>query len=262
VNGLIGWFARNSVAANLLMILVIVAGLVTLGSLKLEVFPEVGTLMVGQGATAHTHVTRLADFAPVVEARVEIVLVGASGEQVFGADRADRPGIFGIEIVPSAPGEVDVFFRIHDAEGMEEIRGGRVHVGSAEEPGLLVRAPAPRGGSDGGEPLSFLKEQQWKSSFATAWVREGRLAGSVAGLATVRPPAGGESTVTSPMDGVVQPASSGRWPFVGLRIERGMPLFRVVPMVAAERSLATLEAELSTRSTELEAARPRLTRLE
>jgi len=230
---------------------------------RFEVFPEVNALVAGQAAVAHTHVTRLADFAPVVEARVEIILAGPAGEQVFAAERADRPGIFAIEVVPAETGEADLLFRIHDSEGTEEIRGGRVRIGTAESPGSLVRAPAPRGSSDGGEALSFLKEQQWKSAFGTAWVREGRLSRSVSGLATVRPPAGGESTVTSPMDGVVQPpAGPGRWPFVGLRVDRGSPLFRVVPVVAPERSLAALEAELSTLAAELGTARARFARLQ
>ena len=38
--GLIDWFARNSVAANLLMVLTIVGGLLTAFTLKQEVFPE------------------------------------------------------------------------------------------------------------------------------------------------------------------------------------------------------------------------------
>lgn len=230
---------------------------------RFEVFPEVETLVAGQGSMAHTHVTHLADFSPLVEGKVEIVLVGPSSEQVFAADRPARPGIFAIEVRPSQTGEADLLFRIHDPEGTEEIRGGRVRVGTAAEPGSLLRAPAPGGGSSGGEPLSFLKEQQWKSVFATTWVQEGRLARSFAGLATFRPPAGGVSSVTAPVDGVVQPAAGFRsWPFVGLRVERGSRLFRVVPRVAPERSLATLEAELATLEAELETARARRVRLE
>ena len=236
---------------------------VTVWGERFEVFPEVDALVAGQVSMAHTHVTRLADFAPLVEGKVEIVLRSASGEQVFAAFEPTRPGIFAIEVVPSRAEEADLLFRIEDSEGIEEIRGGRVRVGTADEPGSPVRLPLPRGGSDGGESLSFLKEQQWKSVFATAWVRQGRLARSVAGLATFRPPAGGESAVTSPIDGVVKLAASSRsWPFVGLHVDKGTPLFRVVPLVAPERSLASLESELSTLATELEAARARRGRLE
>ena len=40
--------------------------------------------------------------------------------------------------------------------------------------------------------MSFLKEQQWRTEFATAPVREGTLAESVSGPAQVKPAAGGE----------------------------------------------------------------------
>lgn len=229
---------------------------------RFEVFPEVEPLLAGEVAVAHTHVTRLDGFAPLVDGAVEIVLAGPAGERAFEADRPVRPGIFAVEIEPERAGDFELVFRVRDSDGSEEIRGGRVRVGAAGKPGGLLVAPAPKGGSDGGEPLAFLKEEQWRSDFATAWVRPGLLARSVSGLARVRPPAGGESTVTAPVDGVVQPPPRSRsWPFVGLPVDRGDALFRVVPLVSMDRSLAALEAELATLTTELETARARRSRL-
>jgi multidrug efflux pump subunit AcrB len=46
MNGLISWFARNRVAANLLMIVIVVSGLFTIFTLRKEIFPEVDTDMV------------------------------------------------------------------------------------------------------------------------------------------------------------------------------------------------------------------------
>ncbi|MEM9233180.1 MAG: efflux RND transporter permease subunit, partial [Pseudomonadota bacterium] len=40
MNGLIGWWARNSVAANLLMILILIAGLMQFTQLEREEFPS------------------------------------------------------------------------------------------------------------------------------------------------------------------------------------------------------------------------------
>jgi RND family efflux transporter MFP subunit len=234
---------------------------VTAWGTRYEIFPEVEPLVAGETAVAHTHVTRLEGFAPLVEGEVEIVLSGPSGEQVFVAKRPVRPGIFAVEIEPGSPGTFDLAFRIRGPEGPEAIAGGQVRVGPAEEPGGLVSSPAVPPGSDGGEPLTFLKEQQWRTDFATAWVAAGELARSTSGLARVRPPAGGETSLTSPVGGVLRPASRV-WPFVGLRVDRGNALFLVVPHVAAERSLATLEAELATLAAELETARARLSRLE
>jgi multidrug efflux pump subunit AcrB len=44
--GILGWFASNHVAANLLMLIIIVAGLISIFSAKLEVFPELSLDML------------------------------------------------------------------------------------------------------------------------------------------------------------------------------------------------------------------------
>jgi RND family efflux transporter MFP subunit len=232
---------------------------------RYEVFPEVDPLVAGEVAVAHTHVTRLEDFAALAEGRVEIVLSDARGEAVFAAEAA-RPGVFSVELRPERTGLYDLTFRIRDAGapgGGETIRGGQVEVGTTDAPGGLRVAPAPRGGRDGGEPQAFLKEQQWNGTFATAWVRRGTLPASVSGLARLRPPAGGERTVAAPMAGVVlPPGPSGAWPFEGLAVRRGAPLFRIVPLVAPDQSLPALEAAEATLAAELELAQTRRERLE
>ena len=44
--GLLGWFAGNHVAANLLMFLIIASGLLSLLSIKVEFFPEMSMDMI------------------------------------------------------------------------------------------------------------------------------------------------------------------------------------------------------------------------
>lgn len=224
-----------------------------------EVFPEVAPLVAGEAAEAHVHVTVLDGFAPLAEGEVEIVLRGAGGEQVFAAGEAVRPGIFAIDVRPRAAGEADLAFRVRSPAGEEEIRGGRVRVGTAPSPGGVVRAPAPRGARGGGEPAPFLKEQQWQTDFATEWVRQGSLPRAARGLARVRPPAGGEAVVTSPVDGVLQ---ARPWPHAGASVREGEALFRVAPRVATERSLPGLGSEVESLEAELTAARARRDRLE
>jgi len=43
MSGILGWFAKNSVAANLILVFIIVSGLITLSGIKQEVFPELST---------------------------------------------------------------------------------------------------------------------------------------------------------------------------------------------------------------------------
>ena len=40
MKGAISWFARNPVAANLVMIVMLVGGALTYGTIKMELFPE------------------------------------------------------------------------------------------------------------------------------------------------------------------------------------------------------------------------------
>ena len=42
----IAWFARNGVAANLMMVVILVAGVVTMFRVKVEVFPEFSLDMI------------------------------------------------------------------------------------------------------------------------------------------------------------------------------------------------------------------------
>ncbi|MCG8460846.1 MAG: hypothetical protein MI919_31565, partial [Holophagales bacterium] len=223
-----------------------------------EVFPEVEMLVAGQSSEAYVHVTRLEGFTPLSDGAVEIVLSSAAGEQVWSAEAPARPGIFTVRIEPAEPAELELAFRVSSAGIREEIRGGRVRVGTADQPGGLLEAPAPKGGA--GEPNTFLKEEQWQGDLATSWVRRGELPLAVEGLARLQPPAGGEAVLSSPVDGVVHAA--GEWPFPGMGVVRGRPILRIVPRIAADRSLAALEAETASLEIEKTAVSERLDRLE
>lgn len=225
-----------------------------------EIFPEADPLVAGETAVAHTHVTVLDDFSPLTDGTVEVVLRSdTTGDETFRAETPDSPGIFPVEIRPETPGTYDLSFRIASAAGTEEIRAGRVRVGTGEDPGGVAVAPAPRGASAAGEPIPFLKEEQWRADFATDWVRRSALRAGVEGLARIRPPAGGEVRITAPVDGVLR---SDPWPWPGRSVPAGATLFRIVPRTGTDRSLPTLEADVSTLERELATARQRLVRLE
>ncbi|HVS16148.1 MAG TPA: efflux RND transporter periplasmic adaptor subunit [Thermoanaerobaculia bacterium] len=223
-----------------------------------EVFPEVDPLVAGGVAVAHTHVTVLDGFAPLERGRVEIVLGGDGDEQVFAATESVRPGIFQVELRPDRAGERELRFRVSSPAGEEEIPGGRVRVGSDESPGGIAVAPAPRGATEAGEPVPFLKEEQWRSDMSTGWVRRGTFARAIEGQGRVRAPAGGETTLTAPLAAVLDTRG---WPYPGLEVDAGAILFRLAPRVAVDRSLPALEAALAELEAELAAARARQGRL-
>ena len=88
VRGLIGWFARNHVAANLLMFAIIIGGLTSLFTLKKESFPEVASKAITievpfrGGAPEEVErgvVLRIEDAIDAIEGIVEITSTAAEG---------------------------------------------------------------------------------------------------------------------------------------------------------------------------------------
>jgi cobalt-zinc-cadmium efflux system membrane fusion protein len=220
-----------------------------------EIFPEIDPLVAGETADSHTHVTALADFSPLETGEVAIVLRDpAGGEEVFRSNQAKRPGIFAIQVSPKKAGEFDLLFRVDAAPGREEIAGGRVRVGDAASPGGLVAPPTLTAAAEqaattaGGEEISFLKEQQWKTPFATAWTVAGELAATQVAPARVVSRPGGDRRITAPADGIVQAAP---FPHAGLGVSTGAVLFALTPRLDPERSLAALEGELASAEAEL-----------
>lgn len=230
---------------------------------RFEVFAEVEPLVEGATAASHTHVTVLAGFSPLKEGVVTAVLRDAAGaEEAFRQDQAKRDGIFSVNLRPTRRGEYALAFRIEGPAGSEEVAAGRVRVGSRETPGGLIEPPAASPHHDGQGATgatAFLKEQQWRTEFATAWVALGALRTSVAGPGRIRPVAGGEILLTAPVDAVVL---AEPWPYAGLGRARGDTVARLTPRVATDRSLSELAADEAEAGNELDLARARLDRLE
>ncbi|NOT32796.1 MAG: efflux RND transporter periplasmic adaptor subunit [Candidatus Eisenbacteria bacterium] len=213
---------------------------------RYEIFAEADPLAVGETAKSHTHVTILDGFAALTEGVVSAVLIDSTGaSSVFTQPKALRPGIYSIEIKPKTEGVFALVFRIESAAGTEEIPSGRVQVGSHDRPGGLVEAPPPpavtsAAAATGGDPVGFLKEQQWRIPFMTAWAEPGSLRASVSGPARIRPAAGGEAVLTAPLDGVVVPS---RRLHVGLAVARGGTVVELRPRAGSGRSFAEIESQ-------------------
>ncbi len=233
---------------------------VTAWSEHYELFAETEPLVAGRAAHAHAHLTYLPDFSALGAGSVAGVLRGPDGERSFVAPAPVRPGIFSVVLEPARPGTYELAFRVDNEKASEEIAAGKVRVGDEASPGGLVEAPAgaPDEGAATGEPVAFLKEQQWRTEFATEWAREGSVRRGLRAPGRVRPASGGEATVTAPVDGLI---SAERWPHAGLDVPRGAPLFVLTPRVVADQSLAGLRAAVTELESELGVAQARVDRL-
>lgn len=236
---------------------------VTAWSGHYEVFAETAPLVAGREAASHAHFTWLPDFSALNEGSVTGILRGEDGrEESFTAPQPLRAGIFRVVFKPSREGEYDLVFRVRAKGRSEDIQSGRVRVGREASPGGLIERPAgaPDEAAAGAPPTGFLKEQQWRTAFATDWVRSGTVRQSLRAPGKVLPAAGGEAILTAPVDGVV--GAARQWPHAGLGVERGHPLFTLAPRMPEERSLSEYSADAAALEAELVAARARLGRLQ
>lgn len=217
-----------------------------------EIFAEVEASAAVQDPPWVVHVTVLDGFAPLAEGEVEVRFRSASGTTAGGIGHLQRPGVFRLSfpLPPAREGELE--FAVRGFLGPEVVSAGAVRL-----------APHPDGPDDQNHDqrgeITFFKEQQWRTPFATARAAVGLLPRAVRGPALVGAAAGNEVELTSPVDGVV---TARRWPFVGQQIHRGEALLAVTPRVAPERSLAELEAAVVELEGQHATASSRLRRLE
>ncbi len=232
---------------------------VTAWAQHFELFPEIDPLVAGQVAGAHVHVTVLKGFQAATEGSVTVVLTSPKGvEEHFNSIVAVRPGIFNVEILPATTGERQLHFLIEVDGVRETIPGGTVRVGTEDAPGGLVEPAHALPQVAGGETVDFLKEQQWRTGFATQWAQMGALRSSVTGPARVQPPSGGEVVLTAPVDGVVRASD---WPFTGQSVAASTSLLSLIPTTSA-RSLAEIEASVQELQALADVATARCERLE
>jgi multidrug efflux pump subunit AcrB len=94
--GVLGWFASNHVAANLLMLLIIVSGLLAIFSTKLEVFPELTLDMIN--ITVPYRGASPADVEEGVCLRVEEAIAAVDGVKRITSSAGEGAGLTIVEV--------------------------------------------------------------------------------------------------------------------------------------------------------------------
>ena len=135
--GLIGWFVRNPVAANLLMLVLLVGGAVSASNLRSQVFPTItpGTVVVTvpyPGATP-------AEVEEGITRRVEEAVLGIDGVKRVSSTASENVGTITIETSDFADRQT-----VKDDVESAVDRISRFPPENAEQP--IVAAPKPTGG--------------------------------------------------------------------------------------------------------------------
>lgn len=229
---------------------------VTVWGEKTELFMEYEPLVVGRESRFAAHLTTISDFKAVTDGVLTLKIRSKDGTSLDArANSPASPGIFRFTMKPTHPGPCHLSLHYH-GQGIEETIDGGECVFFESTSAALAGLPQE---TESGK-ISYTKEAQWKTEFASAPVQKRALQPSVRAAGEIRPVSGGEAAITAPARGRISiPANS---PLPGTRIHKGQILATLSPYLQSGNDRASLEAEVQTAEAELSALRSQLSRLE
>ncbi|MHB1429830.1 MAG: efflux RND transporter periplasmic adaptor subunit [Rhodocyclaceae bacterium] len=221
-----------------------------------ELFVEFPALIAGQAATFVAHFTQLADFKPVAQGKLTVVLAGENGaEERFFADVSAVPGIFKPNVTPKTSGERELTLIVDTPSGTLTHELGPVTVHADAK-----AAAAAHGTHAEDSAITFTKEQQWKIDFATVEADKGLVRAAVTATGTLKGVPDGEAQIVAPAAGILR--ASGAFPRIGQTVKKGQVLALLTPRLGGESDQATLEAAAGKARIGLEQARRERERME
>ncbi|MCY1076665.1 efflux RND transporter periplasmic adaptor subunit [Archangium lansingense] len=227
----------------------------------LELFMEYPAFVVGQPSPLVAHFTDARDpngFHVVTKGRVTATLRYADGsEERFVAEKLLRDGIFKPEVRPTKAGEGMLTLRLEGEQVSGTVDVGKVVVHPTVA-GAVAAAPPEAVGE---ATVGFLKEQQWKTQYATAPAEPRVLQGGVRANGELKPVAGQFAELSAPVAGRI--SVGDKVVHLGQRVRKGEVLVRLLPTSSASGTdLASLEMEAARARAELGLAEREVKRAE
>ncbi|MGH7787629.1 MAG: efflux RND transporter periplasmic adaptor subunit [Candidatus Binatia bacterium] len=220
-----------------------------------ELFVEFPALVVGLESPFAAHLTTLPDFQPLTAGRVAVVLTAANGaEERFETSTPSVPGIFRPVAKPAAAGERSLAIEVATGDGVERHDLGTVRI---VEHAADVKARADAADAE----ITYLKEQQWRTEFATAAIGERTLRLAVAANGTIRARTDGEAQVDAPVAGRLL-ARGSAFPRLGMDVRRDQVLAAIAPRLGTDVDVASLDLALQQAGIASDLARRERQRLE
>lgn len=224
---------------------------------RTELFVEFDALAKGAESPFAAHVTRLSDFKPLATGSVTAILSeGGAPEERFTANAPSVPGIFRPVAKPQHAGQRRLVFEIAFDGAVSRHDLGLMTVFESEK-AAIAAAPKTEEESSG---IVYLKEQQWKTEFATAPVAEAEVRGSVPANGVLRPRPDGEARVGAPAGGRF--LARGTYPQIGMTVARNQLLGAIAPRVSVDVDPSSLNLDVQRAQIALQQAQAERARLE
>lgn len=224
---------------------------------KTELFVEYPPLRVGSTSRFAIHLTDLETFRPLIEGQAMVALAYGGGQtDTFTEEGPSRPGMFGVDVVPTRAGSAAMTIRVSSEPVTDEHRLGQVRITETDQHEIPEVEDQT---SD--EGISFLKEQQWTlGGFSTQIVENAGMRESLVVPATIQPRSGGRVAITAPLGGSL--STSVKLPVIGMSVMREQIVAAMVPPTNAPSDLAALDLAVEEARVKLDLSRQELARVE
>ncbi|MBA3503799.1 MAG: hypothetical protein H0T65_25785, partial [Deltaproteobacteria bacterium] len=207
---------------------------------RTELFMEHKPLIVGKETGFAAHVTEMPTFKAVTAGSATITLTMVGSPPLEGSVKEpSNPGIFRPTITPPKAGTCELKMSIISPQLTDAFVIGPCEVFATEAAARLAlkEGPEPSG------RITYLKEQAWKTEFATVPVAQRDLQDGVRATGEIRPVAGKEAQITAPSAGRVSLASPA--PLLGMPVKKDQVLASISPRVTGGADRPTLSADVS-----------------
>lgn len=207
---------------------------VTLYQSDLELFMEYPALVKGEASKLLAHFTVTANpnaFAAVSVGRVSVKL----GRDTFVAESPARSGVFFPVVTPLAAGKMPFSLQLEGEQASGVVSLGEVTVFETKE--AARKAITEKGDSE--LTVSFSKESQWNTDYATVVAKPRVMRGGVYANGKLKPVPGKLAELSAPIRGRL--VAPGPVPHVGMKVKAGQVLLQVAPLGAAAADPATIE---------------------
>ncbi len=216
---------------------------------KMEIFMEYETAVVGQEIKFIIHLTTMADFQPVCEGKVTLNFIQPNGSNMsIEKDELLREGIFTPVKIFETAGDYNFKINYQGAKATESFFIGtfRVYATFSDIPTNKEE--------DAGEEITYLKEQQWKTSFATDVARVRPVKSAVQAVGEVRPRPSSYAEIISPVEGIMSITSADKLVNPGQQINKGQTMAVIMPPLATQNSWTEIYLYYEQYKTEYERA--------
>ena len=184
--------------------------------------------------TALVHITRLADFRPVNDAKVTLTLQSEQSNLISAVAEPTSPGIYTAELKIPGDGEYNAHVRIQNA-GTTELDLGEIHIhglhDEAEEHDEHDEHEATGNALAASDLVHFTKEQQWAADFKVEYSRLSEISSTIYAIGTVIPRQNGLTDIVAPVDGFLNINHNKDMVVPGARVNQGDVLITLCPPI-------------------------------